>query len=59
MFLPSNRLGMIIDYTLDTLPASMRTALEAYGQDLWVYRERTDGQPTTRSVNRYTKDLRL
>lgn len=57
MFLPPRRLGMIVDYTLDSLPSSMRADLEAYG-DMWVFRERVDGQATTRSVNRYDGDLR-
>jgi hypothetical protein len=50
---------MIVDYTAETLPPSMRTALESYGEDLWFFRERTDGHGTTRAVNRYRGDTRM
>lgn len=59
IFLPPSRLGMIVDYTPETLPAAMRSALEAYGEDMWFFRERTDGQATTKAVNRYRGDTRM
>lgn len=58
MFVPPSRLGMIIDYTPETLPIYMRNALEEFGEDMWVFRERQDGHPTARSVNRYNGQTR-
>ncbi|KAI9632042.1 Ribokinase-like protein [Dioszegia hungarica] len=59
LFLPSSRLGMMVDYTPSTLPQEAREQLQVYGKSMWVFRERHDGHPTSRSVNRYSKDLRV
>ncbi|WVW84663.1 hypothetical protein I302_106697 [Kwoniella bestiolae CBS 10118] len=58
MFVPPSRLGMIIDYTPSTLPQKMRDTLNEYGQEMWVFRERGDGHPTARAVNRYNGQTR-
>nr|XP_019012750.1 uncharacterized protein I206_02245 [Kwoniella pini CBS 10737]OCF51531.1 hypothetical protein I206_02245 [Kwoniella pini CBS 10737] len=49
---------MIIDYTPPTLSKSMRDDLRKYGEDIWAFRERTDGHPTARAVNRYQGQTR-
>ncbi|WWC88679.1 uncharacterized protein L201_003592 [Kwoniella dendrophila CBS 6074] len=58
MFVPPSKLGMIIDYTPDTLPTNMRNALKEFGEEMWVFRERTDGHPTARAVNKYDEQAR-
>ncbi|BEJ15674.1 hypothetical protein CspHIS471_0502790 [Cutaneotrichosporon sp. HIS471] len=58
IFLPPSRLAMIVDYTPETLPASMKAQLESYGTDMWAWRERHDGAGTTRAVNRYNGQVR-
>lgn len=58
IFLPPSRLAMIVDYTPDTLPATMKAQLESYGADMWAWRERHDGCETTRAVNRYSGQVR-
>ncbi|OCF72945.1 hypothetical protein I204_06175 [Kwoniella mangroviensis CBS 8886] len=58
MFLPPSQLGMIIDYTPDTLPQNMRHALCEYGKEMWTFRKRKDGHPTARAVNRYNGQTR-
>ena len=50
---------MIIDYTPETLPPEIKAKLDSYGEDVFVYRQRTDGLPTCRAVNRYKGDLRM
>lgn len=57
-FLPSSQLGMIVDYTLSTFPRALKNALESYGDEMWAFRERTDGLPTARAVNRYQGETR-
>jgi hypothetical protein len=59
MFLPPSKLGMIVDYTPATFPNRMRDILTSYGEEMWCFRERKDGYPTTRAVNRYKGDDRL
>ncbi|TXT13553.1 hypothetical protein VHUM_00920 [Vanrija humicola] len=58
IFLPPARLGMIVDYTPETLPAPMVSTLEAFGKDMWAFRQRKDGHGTTRAVNRYRGQVR-
>ncbi|WWC62556.1 uncharacterized protein I303_105152 [Kwoniella dejecticola CBS 10117] len=53
IFTPPSELGMIIDYTPATLTKAIRDDLKYYGSDMWAFRERTDGHPTARAVNRY------
>jgi len=59
VFLPSSRLGMIIDHTPDTLPARIKNDLDHLAPEAFIYRVRTDGQPTLRAVNRYKGQLRM
>jgi hypothetical protein len=59
IFLPAEQLGMIIDYTPGTLPREIKAKLDSYGENVFVYRQRTDGLPTCRAVNRYKGDLRM
>lgn len=59
MWLPPSRLGMIVDYTPETLPDHMRAQLEHFGSEMWWFRIRDDGHPTCRAVNRYTDNLRV
>lgn len=49
---------MIVDYTPSTFPRALRDALESYGNEMWAFRERTDGLPTARAVNRYDGETR-
>lgn len=49
---------MIVDYTLSTFPRALKNALESYGDEMWAFRERTDGLPTARAVNRYQGETR-
>ncbi|WVQ96665.1 hypothetical protein IAU59_003771 [Kwoniella sp. CBS 9459] len=53
MFLPPDRLGMIIDYTPESLSESMRDKLCEYGNNMWAFRARRDGHPTARALNTY------
>lgn len=55
IFLPPSRLSMIVDYV--DLPAQMEEKLKSFG-DMWRYRRRTDGNGTTRAVNRYNGEKR-
>ena len=48
MFSPGQEIGLVVDYTEDTLPAAMRRQLDAYGPQMFWFRERADGYPTTR-----------
>ncbi|OXG83439.1 hypothetical protein C349_03002 [Cryptococcus neoformans var. grubii Br795] len=57
-FLPPTQLGMIVDYTPSTFPQALKDALESYGNEMWAFRERTDGLPTARAVNRYDGETR-
>ncbi|EKC97735.1 host-pathogen interaction-related protein [Trichosporon asahii var. asahii CBS 8904] len=57
LFLPPNRLGMIVDYTPESLPEEMKARLQAYG-DMWDFRLRQDGEQTTRAVNKYKGQVR-
>lgn len=59
MFLPASRLGLMIDYTPSTFPPSMQEKLQAYGSEIWEFRERTDGHATCRAVQRYKGDQRV
>ncbi|WWD18480.1 hypothetical protein CI109_102932 [Kwoniella shandongensis] len=58
MFLPPSRLGMVVDYTPSTLPEEIKDQLKSYGEELWAFRERQDGHPTARAVNRYKGQTR-
>lgn len=58
MFLPASRLGMIVNFTPETLPSWMRDRLESFGQEMWYFKERKDGRGTTRSVQRYHENRR-
>ncbi|WVR06367.1 hypothetical protein IAU60_003398 [Kwoniella sp. DSM 27419] len=58
IFAPPRMLGMILDYTPETLSEDIRTQLAAYGADMWAFRRRTDGHPTARAVNRYQGQAR-
>ncbi|WVQ73197.1 hypothetical protein IAR50_002763 [Cryptococcus sp. DSM 104548] len=58
IFLPPSKLGLIIDHTSETLPQTLKDDLRAYGEEMWEFRERKDGNPTTRAVNRYQGDKR-
>jgi hypothetical protein len=48
---------MVVDCT-ETFPAEMRGELESFGADMWEFRKRTDGNPTTRAVNCYDGEKR-
>lgn len=48
---------MIVDYTPESLPKDMKARLESYG-DMWDFRLRQDGKPTTRAVNKYKGQVR-
>ncbi|WVF69163.1 hypothetical protein IAT40_003938 [Kwoniella sp. CBS 6097] len=56
MFLPPSRLGMIIDYTSESLSGPMRDKLCEYGEVMWAFRVREDGYPTARALNTYNVD---
>ncbi|OCF43575.1 hypothetical protein I317_02593 [Kwoniella heveanensis CBS 569] len=53
MFLPPRKLGMIIDYTPESLSKSTRDELCGYGEDMWAFRIREDAHPTARALNTY------
>jgi hypothetical protein len=59
IFLPAEQLGMILDYTPHTLPAQIKARLDSLGDEMFVYRQRHDGHPTCRAVNRYKGQLRM
>lgn len=46
-----------MDYTPETLPKDMEAQLKSYG-DMWDFRQRKDGEPTTRAVNKYKGQVR-
>lgn len=48
---------MIVDYTSESMPPAMKAELESYG-DMWDFRLREDGEPTTRAVNKYRGQVR-
>ncbi|KAK4685279.1 hypothetical protein P7C73_g4882, partial [Tremellales sp. Uapishka_1] len=50
LFLPPEKLGMLVEYSPSTLDASMRARLNAMGEDMWEY---VPWPETCRSVNRY------
>ncbi|KAK8858588.1 hypothetical protein IAR55_002817 [Kwoniella newhampshirensis] len=58
IFLPPSRVGMIVDYTPETLPSEIQDTLKGYGEDVWFFRRRQDGHPTARAVNRYKGQVR-
>lgn len=58
MFLPPERLGMIVSYTDETLPLPMRQQLESYGPNMWLFKPRHDGGGTCRSVQTYQEGAR-
>ncbi|WVQ82954.1 hypothetical protein IAT38_005090 [Cryptococcus sp. DSM 104549] len=58
LFLPPSRVGMIADYTPESLPEDMQATLKTFGPEMWAFRERTDGHPTARAVNRYRGEVR-
>ena len=53
MFLPPERLGLVVSYTDETLPKAMRDQLESYGCDMWFFKARLDGKGTCQSVQTY------
>ncbi|CED83075.1 Carbohydrate kinase PfkB [Phaffia rhodozyma] len=58
LFLPPQSLGMIVDKG-DDFPDRIGRELEAYGTDMWHFRNRTDGErKTTRALNMYTGEAR-
>ena len=58
MFLPPQKLGMIIDFEPSTFTESFGDALRAYGSDMWCFLQRTDGYPTLRGLNTYEGESR-
>lgn len=53
--LPADKVGMIVDKGHD-FPPVIRTSLERYGSEMWMFREQACG--TTRALNSYRGDLR-
>ncbi|KAH9853707.1 Ribokinase-like protein [Lenzites betulinus] len=56
IWLPPSSVGMIIDRG-DDFPAHIQSALDAYGEDMWLYRDHP-GRGTTRALNAYQGELR-
>ncbi|KAI0751412.1 Ribokinase-like protein [Daedaleopsis nitida] len=56
MWLPPSRVGMIIDRGHD-FPAHIQQALDAFGQDIWLYRD-DPSRDTTRALNAYRGEHR-
>ncbi|KAI0356585.1 Ribokinase-like protein [Trametes cingulata] len=56
IWLPPSRLGMIIDRGND-FPQHIQEALDAYGADMWLYRDNPD-RGTTRAINAYRGEHR-
>lgn len=54
--LPEDKIGMIVDRGHDW-PQDIQNQLEAYGQDMWLFRD-DKTRATTRARNTYQKDLR-
>ncbi|KAG8880447.1 hypothetical protein FRB98_005122 [Tulasnella sp. 332] len=52
IWLPPTDLGMIVDRG-DDFPSVIQGQLSSYGEEMWLYRSRTDGNPTLRAVNIY------
>ena len=59
MFLPATQLGMIVDIESSTFPLGMQEQLKSYGEDMYEWRQRMDGQETIRAVNRYNGEQRM
>ena len=54
--LPTHKVGMIVDRGND-FPADIQSALEAYGSDMWLFRDDQE-RVTTRAANIYRGDNR-
>ncbi|RXK37627.1 hypothetical protein M231_05103 [Tremella mesenterica] len=58
IFLPPTKVGMLLSYTPESLPEPMRQSLLAYGEEMWAFVLRKDGNPTTRILNTYHGQIR-
>jgi hypothetical protein len=56
MFLPDDQIAMIIDRGTD-FPTEVQDALDAYGKDMWIFRDQKD-KGTTRALNLYRGEHR-
>ncbi|GAA5883903.1 hypothetical protein JCM3774_003045 [Rhodotorula dairenensis] len=56
IWLPAGRVGILVDRGYDW-PADLDAQLDAYGSDMWVFREQPQ-YPTTRALNLYTSEHR-
>ncbi|KAI0824594.1 Ribokinase-like protein [Trametes gibbosa] len=56
IWLPPSSVGMIIDRG-DDFPVHIQSALDTYGEDLWLFRD-NQGRDTTRALNAYRGELR-
>ena len=54
--LPPSKVGMIIDRGHD-FPSHIQEALDAYGSDMWLYRDDLS-RGTTRALNAYRGEYR-
>ncbi|KAG9002825.1 hypothetical protein FRB94_003628 [Tulasnella sp. JGI-2019a] len=52
IWLPATDLGMIVDRGND-FPLAIQQQLSSFGNEMWLYRDRTDGNPTLRAINLY------
>ncbi|KAI9001247.1 Ribokinase-like protein [Trametes punicea] len=56
IWLPPSNVGMVIDRGND-FPAHIQDALDAYGPDMWLFRDNPD-RGTTRAINAYRGEVR-
>jgi hypothetical protein len=56
MFLPDDQIAMVVDRGTD-FPTEVQDALEAYGKDMWMFRDQKD-KGTTRALNLYRGEHR-
>ncbi|KAL1744386.1 Ribokinase-like protein [Schizophyllum fasciatum] len=56
IWLPPDQLGMVVDKGVDW-PTSIEGQLNAFGEEMWLYRDQPDAQ-TTRAVNIYRGEYR-
>ncbi|GAA5887816.1 hypothetical protein JCM6882_000760 [Rhodosporidiobolus microsporus] len=58
IWLPPTRVGIVVDKGSDWPEEEVGEKLRAYGEEMWVFRQKAEGEPTTRALNLYTGEHR-
>ncbi|GAA5820542.1 hypothetical protein JCM11251_003039 [Rhodosporidiobolus azoricus] len=58
IWLPPARVGIVVDKGYDWPEEVVGAKLREYGEEMWVFREKEGGEPTTRALNLYTGEHR-